>query len=219
MEFQTLAALFVAAAINASLPGPCVVAIAGRTLRFGWRGGAGICVGLILGDVVLIAVALGSVAGLIALSPTAFSALKWSGIAALVALAALALRPRSGAGPDSGHLGGGVLAAGLALGVSSPYNLVFYLAVLPRAVEAFVARTDAALQPAQCLAICLAALAGIALGQGATVLVVSHLRRGPGGGRWVDYGTAALMLGIAMIAAFAPVSGPRPPEQLEASIG
>jgi threonine/homoserine/homoserine lactone efflux protein len=93
MEFQALAALFLVAAVNAALPGPCVISIVGCTLRNGRWSGACLCAGIFLDDMILIAVAIGSVAGVIALSPQWFDALKWGGVAVLLGLAALSLPP------------------------------------------------------------------------------------------------------------------------------
>lgn len=204
MQIHALAALFIAAAINASIPGPCVVAIAGRTLRGGWRSGATLCCGLILGDVLLVVVALATAAGVVAVSPTAFATLKWGGIAALLAVAALALRPRKETAPGRSRLGGGIVA-GFALGVSSPYNLIFYVTVVPSTVSAMLLGEGAELGALPCLAISLAALAGVAIGQAGAVAIAAQLRRGPVGGRWVDYACAALMAGVALTAAMAPL--------------
>lgn len=219
MEFHALAALGLAAAVNASLPGPCVVAIAGSTMREGWGGAARLCCGLILGDVVLITVALGSVAGLVAVSPLSLVAMKWGGIATLIGFAALAVRPRERkSGRETGPRGG-ILAAGFALGVSSPFNLVFYLAVVPPALSAMIAGNGSTLGPLSCAAICVAALGGVVTGMAGIVVFVSWLRRGPLGGRWADYGTAAFLLVTAATAAFAPLQGPGMPAVAEASPG
>lgn len=211
MYLEAFAALFMAAAINSALPGPCVIAVAGRTLREGWRSGASLCLGVFLGDAILIGAALGSMAGLVALSPIWLEALRYGAIAVPIGFACLALRPRPTVPVPECRPRRRTLAAGMALGMSSPFNLVFYLAMLPHAIGSIALDPAQALRLVPCLAIGLTALAGIAVAQIATVCLAAQLRRGPVRGRWVDYGTAALMLGVATAGALTTLPGAGPP--------
>lgn len=198
MKPDILLALFIASFVNAALPGPCMIATMGRTLQGGWRAGALVSLGLLTADTLLVAAAIAMLVGVLTLSPVAFVAMKWGGIAVLLGLAVQCLRPPRlrAAGSPTGR---GCLLTGLTLGLSSPYNLVFYVALLPQVVTA-------APSGGFLLAIAAASLGGIVLAQaGAVLLTGACARLGAGGGRWVDRATAALMILLAATAAFAPL--------------
>ena len=197
-------ALLVAALINALLPGPCALLIVGRTLRAGLAGGATVAAGAFLADVILILGALGLVAGAIALSPVLLAVMKWVGVAVLVAMAIRAL-PRRGPAREAARARAGDVLAGFAVGLASPYNLIFYLALVPHAFAAGPNTTAGVMVAA------LAVLVGVALGQGALVLGA----RLCGGGRrvgWrgVDYASSLALLGFAALAAIGTVAPPGP---------
>ena len=135
MGFAALAALFLASAINAGLPGPCVMLTAGRTAGSGWRAGAAVSLGVLVADALLVAVALVALVGAVKLSPSALVTMKWAGVIALVVLAVRSLRPAGPAAPAA-RLSPRDWAAGFAVGLSSPYNLVFFLALLPQVLPA-----------------------------------------------------------------------------------
>lgn len=198
MKTDILLALFIASFVNAALPGPCMIATMGRTLRGGWRQGALVSLGVLAADTLLIAAAIAALVGVLRLSPAALTVMKWAGIAALLGLAVQCLRPtrlRAASGPT----GGGCLLTGVTVGLSSPYNLVFFLALLPQIV------TEAAPR-GFFLGLAAALLGGIFLAQAGAVLLSGACGRlGPGGGRWVDQATAALMIVLATAAALAPL--------------
>ncbi|PJN95720.1 LysE family translocator, partial [Amaricoccus sp. HAR-UPW-R2A-40] len=82
MNTDILFALFVASFVNAALPGPCMIATMGRTLRGGWRKGALVSLGVLAADTLHIAAAIAALLGVLSLSPAALIAMKWAGIAA-----------------------------------------------------------------------------------------------------------------------------------------
>lgn len=198
MKADILLALFVASFVNAALPGPCMIATMGRTLRGGWRAGALVSLGVLAADTLLVAAAIAALLGVLSLSPAALTAMKWAGIAALLGLAVQCLRapkPRAAGGAS----GRGCVLTGVTVGLSSPYNLVFYLALMPQIL------TGAA-PPGFLLGVAAALLGGILLAQAGAVLLSGACGRlGPGGGRRVDQATAALMVVLAMAAALAPL--------------
>lgn len=197
METSALAALFVAAFVNAALPGPCVILTFGRTARSGVGAGLVVTSGILAGDALLVSAAVGATLGVLALAPAAFPTLKWFGIACLVLLAARSLlaaaRPQQqGTRPPTQDA-----LAGALVGLSSPYNLVFYLAIFPQVLPSLAADAGAA------LAVWLTAMGGIAAAQLAVVAVAAGCNglAGRRGGRAIDYATAAALLVVAGTAA------------------
>ena len=162
METPALLLLFAASFVNAIVPGPVVVLTFGRAARSGLRAGTTVSLGVLLADLLLVALALGVALGAFALSASGFAAMKWLGIAVLFALALYCLRtadrPAAAAPPMRRRDG----VAGLMVGLTSPYNLVFYLALLPQVMPGPP-------EAGAALAIAATTLAGIALAQAAVV--------------------------------------------------
>jgi threonine/homoserine/homoserine lactone efflux protein len=128
------AALFVAAAT----PGPGIAAIVARVLARGPQGALAFTLGVALGDVVWLSLA---VAGLAVLAQTfhwLFVAVKWAGVAYLLFLAwrmwRAPVRPVAGALPPTERRAALVLA-GLSVTMGNPKVMVFYLALLPSLVD------------------------------------------------------------------------------------
>jgi len=121
-------------------PGPTVVLIVARVLAMGRAGHVAFCVGLVLGDVVWLAAA---VFGLVALAQAAHGMLilfKYAGCAYLLWLAySLWTAPiRDIEIPALGHFKRTALAdflAGLAVTLSNPKAMVFYLVLLPNLID------------------------------------------------------------------------------------
>lgn len=197
MELSALALLFAASFVNAAAPGPCMLLTFGRTVRAGPGAGVAVSLGVLSADLVLVATAFGVAAGMVALTPGGLGAMKWIGVALLCGLAAYCLRVAP-AGPG---LPGRDGAAGFTVGLTSPYNLVFYLALLPQVMptEPTAAST---------LAMAVTTLSAIALAQaGAVALAVGWGAAAGRPGRWVDYASAAMMMAVAVTAATMPVGG------------
>ncbi len=198
METPALLLLFAASFVNAIAPGPVVVLTFGRAARSGLRAGTTVSLGVLLADLLLVALALGVALGAFALSASGFAAMKWLGIAVLFALALSCVRaadrPPGAAAPPVRRDG----VAGLMLGLTSPYNLVFYLALLPQVLPGPP-------EAGAALAIAATTLAAIALAQAAVVAFALGCRGVPGfGGRWIDYAAAATLVVVAGTAALLP---------------
>jgi threonine/homoserine/homoserine lactone efflux protein len=200
MDITALAALFLASTVNAALPGPCVLMTATRSAGSGWRAGAAITLGVLTADILLILGATAMMLGMLTLSASALGAMKWAGIAALVALAVRSLRTSARVPAEKLSARDG--AAGLAVGLSSPYNLVFFLALLPQFLPG--GRPDLATVSAMVAAL----LGGAAVAQAGAILVgLGCCRFAAFSGPWVDRACAACLLAIAAVAVTVPSGG------------
>ena len=133
--------------LNAT-PGVDLVFVVGRTLQCGPRTGLAGAAGISLGCVVHALAAASGLAALLAMSATAFSALKWLGAAYLVWLAAGMLRAAwadparapaaavsHGAAGEAPPLGR-TFRQGLLTNVLNPKVALFFLAFLPQFIDA-----------------------------------------------------------------------------------
>ena len=144
MEMIAIVGLAGAAAANSAVPGPCILVTVTRAATRGIRSGLGVTLGILLSLVVLLAVAWSMVLGLSSLSGEAIEVLRVGGLLLLVGLALLMLRARPVAvrvDPAQRQRRLGDCAIGVAVGLSSPFNLLFIFALLPQFVD--VPRLDA----------------------------------------------------------------------------
>ena len=133
--------------LNAT-PGVDLVFVVGRTLQCGPRTGLAGAAGISLGCVVHALAAASGLAALLAMSATAFSALKWLGAAYLVWLAAGMLRaawadparaPAAAVSPgaaDEAPPLGRTFRQGLLTNVLNPKVALFFLAFQPQFIDA-----------------------------------------------------------------------------------
>ncbi|MFO1143427.1 MAG: LysE family transporter [Amaricoccus sp.] len=201
-DWWMLAALAAANAVNSALPGPCIALTLARTGRGGLASGLAVSAGILAANLCLIAVSFAVLLGLFQLSSDLVSALRWPGAIVMIALGVRTLatalrRDPSAAGP--GTTAGGNVAAGLAVGLSSPYNLVFFLALVPIYVPA--ERLTGPMAPVIVAALlaggAIAYLGAIGVGMGSRRLAVR-------GGTWLEGAAAAGLVGFGVLALFAP---------------
>ncbi|HEV8389014.1 MAG TPA: LysE family translocator [Dongiaceae bacterium] len=130
--------LFVATlAIAIATPGPTIATLIARILTMGPARNIGFAVGLILGDVLWLAAAVFGLAALATEAHEIVVVLKYLGAAYLIYLAykmwtAPAADPMRSAPGRTLRLGS--IAGGLAMAVSNPKTMLFYLALLPNLV-------------------------------------------------------------------------------------
>ena len=139
--FDSLLAFFGVAVLLALSPGPDNVFVLVQSAQRGWRAGMAVVLGLCSGLVVhTAAVALG-LAAVLAASATAFALLKWCGAAYLAWLAWGAWHaPASVAAPAARGAAASLpwaeawrmVVRGLAMNLSNPKVLIFFLAFLPQ---------------------------------------------------------------------------------------
>ena len=127
-----------AAAASSAAPGPCILLASWRSATDGLVSGLRVTLGIAASKVMLLACSWSVIFGMLTVSEAAQDAFRWGGIALLLGLALMMLadRPAALAGarrPGRWHLGDSGL--GLWVGLSSPMNVIFILALLPQFVE------------------------------------------------------------------------------------
>ena len=138
MELLALVPFAVALLINAGTPGPSVAALVSRVITSGWRDVVPFVGAMWLGEVIWLTVAM---AGLTALAETfeaGFVILKWLGIGYLCWLAwKMWNKPVDEKADDLPNRTSplSMFAAGMALTLSNPKIMVFYLALLPSLID------------------------------------------------------------------------------------
>lgn len=203
MEVTPLFALVLASAINSAIPGPCIAMTIGRSARGGLGAGGLVAIGVVGANLVLCSVALSILLGLFVLSPSFYVVMKWVGIFTLVILAARMflnacdreLAPKNWTGGRFRNL-----TEGLVVGLSSPFNLIFLLALLPQLVSA------EHLTALGSVFVTLAVLLGAAVSLTGAVLIGAI----SGGmfrkfGRQLERLGALSMIGFALLAGMTPI--------------
>lgn len=117
------------------LPGPGNLALITSTGKGGIRGGLAATLGVILGDQVLMWLAVAGVAALLAAYPSAFYAVQWLGAAYLAWLGGKMLLARRGAAPVLHIKPHHYLRQALAITLLNPKAIVFYMAFFPLFVD------------------------------------------------------------------------------------
>lgn len=202
MDVAALTVLFSMTAINAALPGPCTILTASRSAVAGQAAGSRITLGVVLANLVLVTITLAAMQGVLAISDQAFAAMKWAGIALLLALAVRMLlsKPVRDGAPTRNPHSVSEVGAGLLVGLSSPYNLVFLLALLPQFVPSEMSITTA-------MAVVLTVLSGATVAQLGAVAVGLWSRGILGNGaRWLDRVGAICILGFAGTTLATPIA-------------
>ncbi len=128
-------ALIVAVLVFLLIPGPGNLALITSTGKGGIRGGLAATLGVILGDQVLMWLAVAGVAALLGTYPTAFHAVQWLGAAYLAWLGGKLLFARPGAAPVLHIKPHHYLRQALLITLLNPKAIVFYMAFFPLFVD------------------------------------------------------------------------------------
>lgn len=137
------------------IPGPGNLALVLSTSKGGFRGGLAATAGVILGDQVLMWLAVAGVAALLAAYPAAFHAVQWVGAGYLAWLGGFMLTAKPGAAPVLNIRPRQFLRQAFFITLLNPKAILFYMAFFPLFVDpqrqqglvtyAFMAATIAAL--------------------------------------------------------------------------
>jgi threonine/homoserine/homoserine lactone efflux protein len=117
------------------IPGPGNLALMTSTGKGGIRAGLAATCGLILGDQVLLWLAVGGVAALLAMNPLAFQAVQWLGAAYLAWLGARMLLAKPGQAPVLNIRPRHYLRQALLITLLNPKAIVFYMAFFPLFID------------------------------------------------------------------------------------
>lgn len=139
MEPASLALFAAVLTLGAASPGPAVVALVARTLARGRAGSLAFILGLATGDIAWLAAAALGLAALAAALGELFFLVRLAGAAYLLVMAwRLWTAPAAAPGetaPAAPQSSVGLYGAGLALTLSNPKTMAFYLALLPTLMD------------------------------------------------------------------------------------
>ena len=180
-----------------ALPGPCTFALLSSTAKGGVRGGAAATAGLILGDQVLLWLAVAGVAALLAANPLLFKGVQYLGAAYLVWMGLKLIFAKPGnASPiriEPHHYA----RQAFLITLLNPKAIVFYMAFFPLFIDpaqhrgavtfAAMAASIAVITAAYCLA-----LAGFA------DAIRARLKAHVGVGRWLERLAGVFLVGFGI---------------------
>ena len=180
-----------------ALPGPGTFALLTSTGKGGFRAGAAATFGLIVGDQVLLWLAVAGVAALLAAHPSAFKLVQYGGAAYLAWIGLRLIFARPG-GPAPIRIEPGHFARqAFFITLLNPKAIVFYMAFFPLFIDpathqggitfAAMALTIAVLTAAYCLALC-------AFAQAVAQQVRSHRRAA----RWLERMAGLFLVGFGI---------------------
>ena len=150
------------------LPGPGNLALITSTGKGGVPGGLAATLGVIVGDQVLMWLAVAGVAALLAAYPTAFYAVQWLGAAYLAWLGGKMLLAKPGAAPILHIRPHHYLRQAFAITLLNPKAIVFYMAFFPLFVD------PARHQGLTTFAFMAATIATLTFAYGLTVVLLTH---------------------------------------------
>ncbi|MCU7239099.1 LysE family transporter [Pseudomonas peradeniyensis] len=129
-------AFVIAFLILLAIPGPGNFALITATGKGGIKGGLAATFGVILGDQVLMWLAVAGVATLLAAYPAAFHVVQWAGAAYLAWLGLRMLLSKPGGAPrDSGMASGRYLRQTMMITLLNPKAIMFYMAFFPLFID------------------------------------------------------------------------------------
>jgi threonine/homoserine/homoserine lactone efflux protein len=192
------AAFCTAILVFLALPGPGTFALLGSTAQGGLRAGTAATLGLIVGDQVLLWLAVGGLSALMATHPTLFNVVRWVGAGYLAWIGWKLLTHREGENAAPVRIAPHhFFRQALLITVLNPKAIVFYMAFFPLFIDparheglrtfAVMAVTIAVITLGYCLALC-------ALAQ----VVSDQVRRHRRLAAWLQRLAGVLMIGFGL---------------------
>ena len=181
-----------------ALPGPGTFALLGATSKGGFRGGAAATLGVIVGDQVLLWLAVAGVAALLAAHPAVFDGVRWAGAAYLGWMGWRLLFPRAGASSSPVQIAPRHYARqALLITLLNPKAIVFYMAFFPLFIDparhqgaltfGVMALTIASITAVYCLLLCRFADA-----------IAARVRANRRLGRWLERLAGVFLIGFGL---------------------
>lgn len=180
-----------------ALPGPGTFALLTSTAKGGFRAGAAATVGVIVGDQVLLWLAVAGVAALLAAHPEVFRAVQWAGAAYLGWIGLKLIFARDGAASPVRIEPRDYARQAFLITLLNPKAIVFYMAFFPLFIDpathrglptfAAMALTIASITAAYCLALC-------AFAQAVSRQVSAHKRLA----RWLERLAGVFLVGFGL---------------------
>jgi threonine/homoserine/homoserine lactone efflux protein len=179
------------------IPGPGNLALVTSTGKGGVSGGLAATLGVIVGDQVLMWLAVAGVAALLAATPTAFHAVQWLGAGYLAWLGLRMLFAKAGDRPVLTIRTGQYFQQAFAITLLNPKAIVFYMAFFPLFVDP---ARPAGIATFAAMA---ATIAALTFAYGAIVTVLTHrlasrLRADPRIGRLFSRAAGVFMIGFGL---------------------
>ncbi len=161
-------AFVVAIIVFLLIPGPGNLALITSTGKGGVRGGLAATLGVILGDQVLMWLAVAGVAALLSAYPTAFNMVQWMGAGYLAWLGVKMLLLKAGSGPVLHIKPRHYLRQAFTITLLNPKAIVFYMAFFPLFVD------PAQHQGLKTFAFMAVTIAALTFAYGLTVVLLTH---------------------------------------------
>ncbi len=180
-----------------ALPGPGTLALLTSTAKGGFRAGAAATWGVILGDQVLLWLAVAGVAALLAAHPAWFRAVQWAGAAYLAWIGVKLLLAREGSAPVVRIEPRDYARQAFLITLLNPKAIVFYMAFFPLFIDparhegaltfGVMALSIAVITAIYCLALC-------ALAEQVSAKVKAHR----GAARWLERAAGVFLIGFGI---------------------
>lgn len=180
-----------------ALPGPGTLALLTSTGQGGLRAGAATTLGVIIGDQILLWLAVAGVAALLAARPAVFTAVQWGGALYLAWLGLKLLRSKEGEAAVMTLAPHHYARQAMLITLLNPKAIVFYMAFFPLFIDpathrglptfAAMAATIATITAVYCLLLCAGAQA-----------VAGLFRRRPALGRWLQRAAGVCLIGFGL---------------------
>lgn len=182
--------------IDSITPGPAVAMVTVRGATVGVKRTAPFVAGLVVGDLLLFAIAAAGLIALAAALGPLFFLIKWAGVCYLIYLAYKLWNAEPVTLPSEPQKGEGLRSFGMAtmLPLGNPKAVGFYIALLPTVLDV---STLAPLAYLELSAVVVVIWGASLLGYAAAAARASELLKKPSAQRLMNRGSACTMLGVA----------------------